>query len=1088
MIVEPVCVKRVNPVNKPDLIMSPSRSYLSHLSQSIIESFKTKNVIAVFAQGPLNITPLVSALHAALGQDVMVSLPSEGFNQTYKKYTQEFFSLLYTNSTDPFAYPQFFYTKILWGTAKIRDDDEPFADFDVEKEPIHGKGRFQKEYEKMMDRLLRSGELNLPKVVFVQTKDYLPAGAIGKKSIRFKKEEYSCLEFNPSLIILESINERRVNFEGLLAFSRAAVSQGRKVILHFSWPYLEDLDQFISGLERDHGDLFSSLHLGKRICLELARDMGPSPPPHAMAVSLEDGQWESGYYSSGESIGRIKMLVPASGQTESVRDLEALEDSIDALDEAQGAIFDNLGTLGQQEGFVIGLLVNPPIMDSVATPSESLINAYVEQMGTWRHIPLQNYVENVLGPYSSMARDFGRIAADLDKCRDLTAELKWLKTPNIPRKKTVFQFSVLYELARAVNAVCWENRQAEVSIVLSDYHPILATRKKVVKNIIDELAALKDLCKAPQLSISDADGTVKLSIGDLSMAIYEGGMLISPDREQLKLLSNKLQYPNAYLSVCPIGNQVKVEAGFEISCPILRAQPVSSSRMELSRKLYFPLFSTRVGVEGDYDIAKVKTVEIDDRGQNDEVTALLKIQHSGKSRLQTVPIHIYYQRPERIRKLPRETIERSTLVMPGPMPFFSIDDESVSMAKGYDCVLLPFKKVVFLAYPGRNSHIVRKQIERLADLYSEEQTPVSRHDLARSLALTRRTNHIQLPPQPRGNSSSSPSGGTTPLDDAIRTMQESSATSPNGKGVVSLKELWDRIESNSKRSNAGGGAANGSELMSKRDQVTWRVDFDGAVETLYFTHGIFIRVRDGDEYVLKTVEELAPGDQILYFDSIERESVDNFLLRDYFGDKSITLEQVLEPIKCLSLFYDSIRSIRVGELYESNMMKDLYWLNGKQKERLYRLIQIMQGDEYAMDEIEEIMEYGIWANHVTLQDLEEISNEGGPAISYKKLHMVALHMGLSLKQSTFTQLFILSRNDGSHWLFRDEKNLLAIAKLIGHDYLAEHYEEVNDMGRRVTVILTMVGRSISRVASGRGELTEMDQRIEGKLRKGTIVN
>jgi len=1086
LISEHLCIKRINSVSRSDILMSPSKSNLSQLSQSIIDSFNTKKVIAIFAQGPLNLTPLISAMHAAQGQDVLVSLPSVNFDQTYNKYTQEFFSILYTNSTQSFAKSQFFYNKILWGTAKIKDDDEPFTDFDVEKKPIHGMRQFQKNYEMMMDQLLRSGKLNFPKIVFVKTKDFVPAGAIGKKNIRFKEDDYGCLEHNPTLIILESINERRVSYEGLLAFTKAAVSQGRKVILHFSWPYLEDLDNFISDLERDHGDQFSSLHLGKRICLEMAREMESSPPPYALALSLENNLWESGYYSTGDFIDQIEMIVPAGQQIEGVRDLRLLEDSIDTLDEAQNTILDEIGALRQQHGFTIGLLLNPPIVDSVATPSESMINAYVEQVESWRYIPLHNYIEKVLGPGNSLAGAFGRMAADLERCRDLTAELNGIKTPIVPRKKTVLQFILLDELAKAVKSAFWENSRPEVGIVLSDYHPMFVTRNNVVKNIDDELDAIKNLCKMPQPIISHVGDNIELAVEGQNTTIFEGGRLIGPDREQLELLRRKLQYPNAYITATSINNQLRVEAGFVINCSILRVKPTSGPNMELKRNLRFPIFSARVSKSGDYEVARVKTIKVDNSILSSEIRAEIKYEHSGGSRLSAIPIRIHYQRPDRVQYLSRDTVEHSILIMPGPMPYFSLDDDSVSMAKGYDCVMLPFKRVIFLAYPGRNCQMVRRQLERLADLYSEEHNQVSAQDLNRSLTLTRRAGRINLPTLPEGISSPKSSRGITPIDEVIRETREISTSSLKGKEIVSLKELWERIETNSRRSTASSSAPR-EESISRSDQLSWLLDFSGSVETFSFTRGTYIRARDGDKYVLKMVDELVPGDEILYFDSIERESVDNHLLRKFLEDSNITLEQVLEPIRCLSLFYTTLRSITIWEPYDPDLMKNLYWLNDKSKRLLYRLIQMMQGDECTEDEVEEIMDYGIWSKYLDFDDLVEISNYGGPEISYKKLFMVAKRLGLTLKESTFTQLFFLSRNDGTHWLFRSEENLRAIARLIGHDYLVEHYEEVNEMGRRVATVLTMIGQCISRVASGRGELTEMDLEIEGKLKKGIIL-
>jgi len=73
--------------------------------------------------------------------------------------------------------------------------------------------------------------------------------------------------------------------------------------------------------------------------------------------------------------------------------------------------------------------------------------------------------------------------------------------------------------------------------------------------------------------------------------------------------------------------------------------------------------------------------------------------------------------------------------------------------------------------------------------------------------------------------------------------------------------------------------------------------------------GTLIRKKNGEDYVLTQVDDLAEDDEILYIESIERESIDNFLLRDFVQEKGISLEQIFEPFYCLRLFYETLNSI-----------------------------------------------------------------------------------------------------------------------------------------------------------------------------------
>jgi hypothetical protein len=110
-------------------------------------------------------------------------------------------------------------------------------------------------------------------------------------------------------------------------------------------------------------------------------------------------------------------------------------------------------------------------------------------------------------------------------------------------------------------------------------------------------------------------------------------------------------------------------------------------------------------------------------------------------------------------------------------------------------------------------------------------------------------------------------------------------------------------------------------------------------------------------------------------------------------------------------------------------------------------------------------------------------------ITYEKLFKLAQFVGLSLAEPTFKQYSTFALNEHHHYYFKNDKDLLALGRLIGHQRIIEDYQIINSQGRDVGTILQIIGRSIARVTRGISDhFSEMDASIEGKVQRCIIVS
>jgi len=328
----------------------------------------------------------------------------------------------------------------------------------------------------------------------------------------------------------------------------------------------------------------------------------------------------------------------------------------------------------------------------------------------------------------------------------------------------------------------------------------------------------------------------------------------------------------------------------------------------------------------------------------------------------------------------------------------------------------------------------------------------------------------------------------TPFDTAIRQelLDGSNVDGYEREEIKTLIDIWDSIQKNTRTESQPHPFIN----HSSKEHMEFCVQYETNIrDIISFSIDTLIRKKDGDEYILLSVGELSEGDQIFYIESDERESVENYLLRTLLSEGELSLEKILGPLVALKSFYETIKSINIQKDYDENQMKKIDWLSPDQKKNLFNLLSILLNKDFFTQEDNRnlFVLNSIWRN-IESERLIEIFEEGTKKITHTKLFNLATEMGLKYKESSFKALCSTAINEHKHYSFQNEKNLLALGLLLGHQDIINNYQTINEKGVKIGTFLRQVGRSIQRVASGNGEpFNEIDMAIEGKKKKCTII-
>jgi hypothetical protein len=157
------------------------KGHLSPISMEILCAAMNRDISLVFAQGPLQLTPLICALlQEQSSQDILIGIPKKKFDEQNKHYMKLFYSLYKSQGF-------YFYDKVLWCTVKINDDLNVKLLLDsIKTRPKWGRSDFKDRYETDFLLKLRNGNMaSYPKIVAIPIDHSLPSDILDNKKFYY---------------------------------------------------------------------------------------------------------------------------------------------------------------------------------------------------------------------------------------------------------------------------------------------------------------------------------------------------------------------------------------------------------------------------------------------------------------------------------------------------------------------------------------------------------------------------------------------------------------------------------------------------------------------------------------------------------------------------------------------------------------------------------------------------------------------------------------------------------------------------------------------------------------------------------------
>lgn len=1089
-------------------LFSKDKSKLSTLSLDIIDTILNKRVTIILAQGPLNITPFISCLYALLGTDknvnnVIIGLPKLNFSNKYKEYTAEYFSLLYRkyiNSvvSDPF----FFYKDIFWCKGKINEENNELFDLIVEKYPVHGDNNYRIDYEKAITKKLLDENYNkIPKIVLIPIQHSIPSNILELKNIQFKEKNYNIKDFNPKMIILESINERHFQFGHLINLINKSKILDIKLILHFSWPYLRGLDDFLSNRVLKNNSDVEIFHFGKRFCLE-SKNKYSKPPEMAISLSLEGNLWNSVYYPENSKKSNISLFILVNQQNTQSKSFKSLIDSYSTIDEQLQDIRYCVKTEKIINYLTKNILFFPTIIDSFLIPSEIKVGPIFDENEGYRYVPIQDYVKINIDTDSNSFYLFQSLCFNIESCTDISRQLRGLRTYSGINKKTLLQIYFIEEIQKvATNIKLLENTKCineKINIIIPKLHPYFENRKnnfESIKYFLDSFFLLLNCINFPK--IIQSNNKIFLKVGTNQVLIFEENSFKNPSQEKIfELISQEKKYP-IEISLTKEFNCWMLTVTLEILFPYIKIEDFEKFNSQNKYCKGIDIYLLKIYPDGKYYEMWMSDFSSTGKNFSNSLDYLIKYatKDNNSSSTHQIQLNIEFDSLTDISNSTYEKISHSRLLMPGPIPFQTMSNGELLISQGYDAFLLPFEEIVFFAYPGKNLLRISRQIQLYKDIFSENPTKISTLDLMYSIQQMNKSSRYEFPKIPSIDDFALKNNvyGDSFLDSAVRNelLNNLEDSGDDIEEILTLKEIWSRIGIDKSMNSYGDTKIKSDVSTAQREQINFRIKFiDNTEDNISFACGTLIRKKNGEDYILIQVDDLNIGDEILFIESVERESIDNFLLRDFVQEKGISLETIFEPFFCLRIFYETLNSVKYLGDYPRDKMKKIYWLNETQNNILFKTIQsLFQMCNFADLDILLQDENNIFNKILSSHNLIQIFTRGRKQITYDKLFKIAQIIGITLSIGTFKQYCTFAINEHQHYYFQNEKNLLALGYLIGHQRIIENYQLINSQGREVGTILQIIGRSIARVTRGVSDpFNEMDASIEGKIKRCSIIS
>lgn len=1062
------------------IIDEKNNSELSPISMSILDSVFSNQVTIIFSQGPLNLSPIISSLFAFVEQkDIFVGIPKKQYTQNHSKNTQTFFSLLYRkkfNSTNSRSNSLYFYEKMLWCKGHINEETNEMIGIEVSTRPKYGTRRYRNDYDSNINEKLENGKFQtIPKIVSIPVSDISPSSIIGEKPIQFKNEKYKLKKFDPKLIIYESINNRKYNFDNILNLIESSYDSDVKLVLHFSWPYLKNLSYFLEKT-KEYKNL-NVLHLGKRFCIDL-KDAFERPSPSVRGLSLEGNLWDT-YYPVDTSFN-YQIVMPKYNLNNQYPNIKEII-NYDCIFDTK---IEELREFSKHENinrFEKNILQFPPIIDSFLPPSD--IKKFTTKYGRPLSLPIQDTFSIETEKNSFSVNLFKGLCFDLEKSRDIAYEIRNLFTTKAVSKNTLLQACLIEKMNQFYDV----NEQTHASIVIANLHPYYGTQKSFRERIGYFVNSIgKILGNLPYLIFQDNDVYMEFELPNGKKhreMVYRNGDLKASNIRNVKKVFNQ-QFESLFFNVDSSSGNLSIVA----TEPVQYFQYGKSDDKAKTKKYNeLKIYECAISEVGSFDEKKISNISF---GNNIDIKITIKTINKKNQISIDHTIEMYYADISKMSELPREVIQRSELFIPGPIPFHTISDQELLISHGYDSLLLPFKKITFFVYPGYNFWLLLKQIKIYKDLISDDKSNVAKKDLSISLSNTKKNRYLDLPSNPKFEQTDEDEiNGDTPLDNTIRKelIDTEKAEDYEINEIKTLQDIWKSIKERTQPKSTFKSFAS----QSLKEQIEFCVEYySGKRETILFPVGTLIRKKVGDKYDLCSVEELSMNDEIYYISDVELGSIENYLLINLLSEDELSLEDILEPLVDFKIFYDYLRKIDIKKYNPKKQMEKIHWLSSEQKKILYDVLYTLLNENSSVIENDrrDIISDSIW-NDIDTNKLIEIFAEGNNKVTKSKLYKVAIELGLkSYAEGSFKALCSKSINEQKHYYFHEEENLLVLGKLLGNPYIIENYQLINEKGSKVGNFLRQIGFSLKRISSGNSDpLNEIDMLLINKLKKCTVV-
>lgn len=1076
-------INRNGSINQVDL------KKLSYLSRAVIDSVIEKDIVIVLSQGPLNVTPIITSLYVEEShQDVVVGLPKANFYDTYKRYTKEFFSLQYRAIKESITTSSMlFYRDIAWCKGAVSNENE-LEKLEIEVNPVYGNNRYKKMYREWMDKKINDESIyQNPKIVYIPIESSIPTGILNELETDFQSY-IKYVNLQPGLIILESINERRFNFTDLASLISTAKEQNKKLLLHFSWPYLKGLEDFLSRDEIKNHSSIAIYHFGKQYCIKNQPIDNLKPPSKLLPLSLEGELWDGVYYPKKDKSSRLRILLPQLKSQLEKADLEKITMFDYYTDRHIKIIRSLLNNEHMSNDFNRFLMLFPTVIDTFMFSSEMVIETNLGN-GNWRYLSIENRLKNLEKGLKSVG-EFSNLCNDLDRCKDISYYINGLHTYSAIGKRTLLQTYIIECLNELLIAI--ENRDSNQllsqRIIIAHLHPYLKGTSRIntinehltnsINNVINNMSMPK---------IFRDNEIVILKFNEQKHIIFDGNKLISP-------ILTKLGKNSHHPIKCILK---QTEKGLEIRITIdinIDYNEVFNNELNERNAQGIDIYYAIIQPNGCFKEITLSKAEFYSRGNYSIITAFIKNYFASSTTSSIIEQRVELRSDILdigvISKLPREQVVESRLLIPGPLPFGTVHEHEIVITQGHDALLQPFKEIAIFAYPGNNFSAILRQINIVNELVSTEENDLSNADLNFSIHNMKNTNLVEIPEVTNTQDIDDKTSDENIIDVIFRKdmMTNTIPYENDEKLITELSDIWRKIPKGGIKMEV---TPYHQREYYQKGTINFQVRFDdNHIEEISFTRGTLIRKKVNDEYIITPVEDIDVDDIIFYMDTAEYDSIDNYLLKEYAEDQDMSLEQILEPFTCLKIFYETINAIDSDISYTNDKMKNLYWLTEPQRESLYQLIATALVCIEDINNIRNLLEdNSIWATYLDAEKIRKIFTEGRDGMTYNKLYDIVKNMGMTLQKDSFRSVCSSSINNQKHYYFEEDANMLAIGRILGHQGIISDYKHINDRGKSIRVVLQIIGLSISRVAAGKGDpFNEMDKRVEKGMIKCTIMD